>query len=181
MNPLEKPESPRNFRSHVLTQVRPGVYLLKPALRLRVVALLALLPGAVILLLATLLVVEHPAAVLFMIVGAVFVWAGLWARGPTARFDLRSGWLATGYPWRRTRMALSSVAAIELIPGGRHVLKTGTAFETFQLNVVFRAGAPRRSLTNHSDHDASVATGRELAAALGVAFQTRKPRGRDAS
>jgi hypothetical protein len=165
----------------VLKQVRPGVYLLKPALRLRVVALLALFPGAVILLFATLLALEHPAAVLFMMVGATFIWAGLWARGPTARFDLGSGWLTTGYPFRRTRTAVSSVAAIELVPGGRHHVGRADPFDSFQVNLVLRPGASRLNLTNHADHDAGVATGRELATAMGVAFHGGKARSRDAS
>lgn len=179
MKPLETTEYPRPFPSPVLRRVRPGLYLLRPALRLRIVALLALLPGSVILLLAALLVVDHPAAILFVLIGAVFVWAGLWGRGPTARFDLDSGWLFTGYPWRRVRTALSSVAALELIPGGRHRNGRADPFETYQLNLVLR-GAPRLNLTNHADRAASEAAGRELAKALGVAFQNRKGGGREA-
>lgn len=176
MKAVESLEYPRAFRSHTLVQTRPGVYVLKPALRLRVVTLIAVVPGAVIAVSASLLAFEHPGAVAFVVFGAVLVWAGLWGRGPGTRFDLGAGCLTRGYPWRRARLGLSEIAAVELVPAGRLSPDDADPYDTFQLNLVLRGGTRRLNLTNHSDRPASVETGRQLAALLGVAFQEHGPR-----
>ena len=89
-------DHPRAFRSHTLVQERPGIYVFKPILRLRLVPLLALVPGLAIFVLASLVALERPGALLFVVIGAVFVWAGLWARGPALRFDLNAGQFVPG-------------------------------------------------------------------------------------
>lgn len=173
-------DHPRAFRSHTLVQERPGIYVFKPILRLRLVPLLALVPGLVIFVLASLVALERPGALLFVVIGAVFVWAGLWARGPALRFDLNAGQFVRGYVWRRVTTPLSAVAAVELVPAGRYVPEDSDPYETFQLNAVLAGGAPRVNLTNHADREASAADGRALAAALGVGFQEHGRPKRDA-
>ena len=53
-----------------------------------------------------------------------------------------------------------------------------TEFRTCQLDLVFHGAAERRiNLLNHSDHDAALAVGRQLADLLGVPILTAGKRG----
>jgi len=166
---------PRNFKSHALRQTWRGVWVLRPALRLRITAWLVGLPGAVILLLSLLTLLQGLwGAVVVMLFGAAFLWAGFWQNGPIFQFRLAEAELRSGYPLFRRRRSLAGLKSIQLIDGGSH-RQGRSEFRTYQVNLVFGERAEQRiNVLNHSDYDAALGTGRQLADLLKVPLAARR-------
>jgi len=174
--PLEAACYPRNFKSHALRRSWGEAWILRPALRLRLTALLIGIPGAVIFLLSLLALLQgHWGALIMLVFGGAFLWAGFWQNGPTFRFRVAEAELRWGYPLLRQRRSLAGLKSVQLIDGGSHE-PDQVKYRTYQLNLVLGDGATDRiNVLNHSDYDAALGTGQELAELLKVPLAALKP------
>ena len=173
--PLEAACYPRNFKSHALRKTWGGGFILRPALRLRITTLLVGIPGAVIFLLSLLALLQGLwGALLGVLFGGAFLWAGFWQNGPVFLFQVAEAELRSGYPLLRTRRSLAGLKSIQLIDGGSH-RQGRSEFRTHQVNLAFGQDTDRINVLNHSDYDAALGTGQQLAELLKVPLAARRP------
>lgn len=95
--------------------------------------------GWIVLPLGLLGVLDHPAALLLVLWGAVMLFMGVWLLGPSFRFDTAAAQLTVRHFWRTNRRPLSDIVAVQVIAAGR--FRSGSAeteyhFSSYQMNLI---------------------------------------------